>query len=193
MAFDARSAFNRDLARWLGTERTPIASVATRLVAGNPGVQAVLLLRTQMALEDAGRPRLARVVSMINLRMTGAEFVVGCRVGPGLVLRHPLGVVVGEGAVVGDDCTLLHGVTLGERYGDGSDSGHKYPQLGSRVVVGAGAAILGGVRVGDDAVIGANAVVLADVLATDVVVGAPARSIGVPGLDGLSPTSRSDR
>jgi serine O-acetyltransferase len=177
MIADSGAAFRRDLARWVGTTRRPAAWVALKLIAANPGVQAVLLLRSQIALQDANHRRLARAVSSFNLRLTGAEFVVGCKVGPGLVLRHPQGVVIGQGAAVGENCTLLHGVTLGERHGDGSGPLHEYPRLGARVVVGAGAAILGGITVGDDAVVGANAVVLRDVDVADVVVGVPAVSV----------------
>jgi serine O-acetyltransferase len=153
----------------------------------------VLLLRLQVSIHAAGRLQLARAVSLLNLRLTGAEFVVGCRVGPGLVVRHPHGVVVGRGTVIGEDCTILQRVTLGERYGDGADLSHVYPRLGARVVVGAGAAILGGVRVGDDAVVGANAVVLQDVEAADVVVGVPARSTKVAEGAETAPSGRQAR
>jgi len=147
-----------------------------RIIVGQPGAQAALLLRVQMALQAKERTGLAHAVSLLNLRMTGAEFLVGCRIGQGLVMRHPQGIVVGHGAVVGEDCTILQGVTLGQRHLDGSDPEDGYPTLGARVVVGAGAAILGTVIVGDDAIIGANAVVLQDVDSHDVVVGVPARS-----------------
>jgi serine O-acetyltransferase len=156
---------------------------AFRIVVGQPGGQAAFLLRVQMACQARSRWRLARAVSLLNLRMTGAEFVVGCLVGPGLVMRHPQGIVVGGGATIGADCTILHRVTIGERYGDGSSLEHPYPTLGDRVVVGAGAAILGGVRIGDYALIGANAVVLTDVAANDVFVGVPARSTRRAGLE----------
>lgn len=184
------AAFRRDLARWAGTSR-PSALTATRLIVANPGVQAVFLLRAQMALQAAGRRRLARAVSILNLRVTGAEFVIGCRVGPGLMLQHPQGIVIGGGAAIGEDCTILHQVTLGERYGDDTDARHEYPHLGARVVVGAGAVILGGVWVGDDAVVGANAVVVRDVDAADVVVGVPARSSRTVGHGKTSPSNRS--
>ena len=144
---------------------------------GRTGAHAAILLRLQMALEARGRRNFAYVVSLLNLRTTGAEFLVGCRVGPGLVIRHPQGIVVGNRAVIGRDCTILHHVTLGERFGDGTDLEHACPTLGSRVVVGAGAVILGAVRVGDDATIGANAVVLNDVEPGDMVVGNPGRSL----------------
>lgn len=176
MSVKPRVAFRRDMARWIGATHCPSAFVTTRLILANPGIQAVLLLRAQAALQADGHHRLARAVSLFNLRLTGAEFVVGCWIGPGLVLPHPQGIVIGGGSVVGENCTILHRVTLGERYGDGADSEHKYPRLAGRVVIGAGAAILGGVMVGNGAVIGANAVVLHDVEAADVVVGVPARS-----------------
>jgi len=115
------------------------------------------------------------MLSQVNVRLTGAEFLVGCRIGPGLVVRHPQGIVIGSGSIVGSDCTILHRVTVGERYGDGIDPRHRYPTVGARVVIGAGAALLGGIDVGDDAVIGANAVVLQDVPAGALAVGVPAR------------------
>jgi serine O-acetyltransferase len=174
----SRSAFRRDLARWVGSGHPIAPARATKLVIANPGVQAALLYRIQVAVQATGRHGLARAVSLLNLRLTGAEFVVGCRIGPGLVMRHPQGIVIGNGAIVGRDCTLLHRVTLGERYGDGSDVSHAYPTLGDRVVVGAGAAILGRVHIGDDVAIGANAVVLRDVASNDVSVGVPAHSVG---------------
>jgi len=146
------------------------------MVAIFPGVQAIVLLRLQLASQATAHWRLANVLSVVNIRLTGAEFVPGCRVGAGLVMRHPQGIVVGHGAEIGDDCTILQHVTLGESYADGESGDHSYPTLGSRVVVGAGAVILGGIRVEDHAVVGANAVVTKDVSKGDVVVGVPARS-----------------
>ncbi len=176
MTFDPSAAFRRDLARWISTRRRPSASAATKLVVANPGVQAVLLLRAQMALQAAGRHRLARAASLHSLRIAGAQLLIGCRVGPGLRLPHPHRVVIGVGAVTDENWIILQRVTSGERCGDCADPRHGYPRLGARMVVGAGAAILGGVRVGDDAVVGANALVVPDVDAADVVVGVPARS-----------------
>jgi serine O-acetyltransferase len=172
-----RRAYSRDLQRWNGTDQPVSATRALKQLLGSPGVQAVALLRLQAGLEAAGHRQLAKVASLINLRLTGAEFLVGCRIDGGLVVRHPQGIVIGSGAVLGSDCTILHRVTLGERYGDGSDAAHAYPRVGSRVSIGAGAAVLGGVRIGDDATVGANAVVTRDVSDGDVVAGIPARSI----------------
>jgi serine O-acetyltransferase len=135
------------------------------------------MLRLQLAFQAQGRFRRARLISKLNLRLTGAEFVVGCRAGSGLLLPHPQGIVVGTGAEVGEDCTILQHVTIGERYGDGSEDPRAYPRVGDRVTIGAGAVVLGGITVGHDAVIGANAVVVRDVATGDVVGGVPARSI----------------
>lgn len=170
-------ALRRDLQRWERTRLQPSLPRMLQMIAIFPGVQAVVLLRLQLAAQTMGHSRIAHVLSVVNIRLTGAEFVPGCRVGPGLVMRHPQGIVVGHGAVIGDDCTLLQHVTLGERDADGEFGDHSYPSLGSWVVVGAGAVILGGIRVGDHAIVGANAVVAKDVARRDVVVGVPARSI----------------
>jgi serine O-acetyltransferase len=176
MAENVEPAFRRDLARWTRRSGPTPALVAIKLVLANPGLQAVLLLRAQLHLQSAGNRRLAQAMSLLNLRLTGAEFVPGCQVGPGFVARHPQGIVIGAGATVGSDCTFLHHVTLGERYGDGSNPDHEYPNVGNRVVIGVGAVILGGVRVADDAVIGANAVVIRDVAQAEVATGVPAKS-----------------
>ncbi len=177
MNVDPSSTLRRDLARSVGTRRRLSAPAATKPIVSNPGVQAVLLLRAQMGIQAAGRHGLGPLGVAPSRRMTGAHPVVSCRAGPGLVLRHPQGVVIGRGAAIREDCTIPQRVTLGERYGDGADPKHEYPHLGARVVVGLGAAILGAVRVGDDAAVGANAVVVCGVDAADVVAGVPARSM----------------
>lgn len=144
--------------------------------ARQPGLAACLLFRLQAALHAKGHGRTASWTRGINLSLTGADFVPGCVAGPGLLIRHPNGLVVGEGVRIGAECTLLHQVTLGERYVDGR-APHLYPVLGNRVTVGAGAKVLGGVTLGDDCVIGANAVVTHDVPSGRVAVGIPARVI----------------
>ncbi len=170
-------AVHRDLSRWDLTESRVSPRRAAVLLLTYPGAQAASLMRAQLACQARGRFTLARLISVANLRLTGAEFVPGCWVGPGLVMRHPQGIVVGAGVKIGTDCTILQHVTLGERHADGKPGDHGYPVLGDGVVVGAGAVVLGGLHVGDRAVIGANAVVTRDVENEDVVAGAPAKSV----------------
>ena len=141
-----------------------------------PGVRAVVLFRVQEALHQSGRRRAAEIMSALNAFLTGAEMLVGCEFGPGLVIRHPYGIVVGHGARAGADCTLLHHSTIGERRADGGGT-PDYPRLGNGVTIGVGASVLGGIHVGSDAHIGAGAVVLHDVPAGSVAVGAPARVV----------------
>lgn len=116
---------------------------------------------------------LGRFVSHIGRLLTGIEIHPGAKIGRHLFIDHGMGTVIGETAEIGDEVTLYHGVTLGGR-GDGK-SGKRHPTLGDRVMVGAGAQILGPVSVADDARIGASAVVTRDVPEGCTAVGNPAR------------------
>jgi serine O-acetyltransferase len=159
-----------DLAR---VGRTSVASAVWAFLV-SPGIRAVMLYRLQEALRCSGHIRGAEIVSSANALLTRAEILVGAEFGPGLVIRHPYGIVVGAGVRAGADCTLLHQSTLGEKRADGGGV-HVYPTLGDRVTVGVGACVLGGVSIGDDTHIGAGALVLQDVPARSVAVGQPAR------------------
>ena len=120
-------------------------------------------------------PVLGSVLKQINHEITGADIAWSARIGPGLVLWHPTGVVIGPRVVVGRDARVQQGITLGAaRSRTGKDGD---PVLGDGVYVGAGARVLGPVRVGDRARIGANAVVLTDVPDDASAVGVPARII----------------
>ncbi|WP_156756805.1 serine O-acetyltransferase [Actinokineospora pegani] len=160
--------FLADLRSVTGGQRTgPVG--AAWLVATRPGVLATLLMRLQGAADErVGAP----LLRALNHLLTGADFEPGARIGPGLRLEHPNGLVVGARAVVGTNAFLCQRVTLGERLGD--NRGPEHPVLGDNVFVGAGAAVLGSVRVGCGARIGAGAVVLHDVPAGAVAVGNPA-------------------
>jgi serine O-acetyltransferase len=121
-------------------------------------------------------PVLGSVLKQLNHAITGADIAWSARIGPGLVLWHPTGVVIGPRVVVGRDARVQQGITLGAaRSRTGKDGD---PMLGDGVYVGAGARVLGPVRVGDRARIGANAVVLTDVPDDASAVGVPARIIG---------------
>lgn len=116
----------------------------------------------------------ARLISQFSRFMTGVEIHPGAKIGQRLFIDHGMGLVIGETAEIGDDCTLYHEVTLG---GTGKDKGKRHPTLGNNVLVGAGAKILGPIRVGDFAMIGANSVVLHEVPAEATVVGVPGRVV----------------
>jgi serine O-acetyltransferase len=117
---------------------------------------------------------LARWVSQFGRTVTGIEIHPGATIGPRLFIDHGMGVVIGETAVIGDDCTLYHGVTLG---GTSWQKGKRHPTLASDVVVGAGAKVLGPISIGAGARIGSNAVVLRDVPPNSTVIGVPGRLI----------------
>ena len=140
----------------------------------NPGLLASTIYRIQSSLTRYRKFRLAGILRVLNNSVTGADFVVGCQIGPGLLIHHPNGIVIGHGVKVGARCTVLQQVTLGEKYVDGRGP-HDYPTIGNDVSIGAGARVLGGLDVGDGATIGANSLVLGDVEARTAVAGTPAR------------------
>ncbi len=139
-----------------------------------PGLHAVWWYRIHRRLWLRGWYWLARMVAYVARGLTGVEIHPGATIGRRLFIDHGMGVVIGETAVIGDDCTIYHGVTLG---GTSWHEGKRHPTLGNRVVVGAGAKILGPIVVGDDARIGSNAVVLKEVPAGATMVGIPARPV----------------
>ncbi|GFP80486.1 serine acetyltransferase 1 chloroplastic [Phtheirospermum japonicum] len=122
-----------------------------------------------------GRTALALLVQSRVSEAFAVDIHPGARIGRGIVFDHATGVVIGETAVVGDDVTILHGVTLG---GTGKAEGDRHPKIGDGVVIGAGAKVLGSVRVGQNAKIGAGAVVLKEVPMRATAVGNPARLVG---------------
>jgi serine O-acetyltransferase len=144
----------------------------------DPSYRAVVSLRIAQWLHQGGRIRLAKWV-LVRMRVaTGAEIHETARIGPRLRLPHPNGVVIGGGVVIGPDVTILQQVTIG---GPGREidtgSGRRYPVIGARVYVYAGAKIVGPMTIGADASIGANAVVVSDVPDGALAVGVPARVI----------------
>jgi serine O-acetyltransferase len=170
VTLSCRQLIRADLRRYTDGHSTR----ATLLVAlFNPGFIATCLLRLQQVLVSQGRWNLAAAIRWVALTVTGADFIPGAQAGPGLLLRHPVGVVLGKRAKLGANCTLLQNVTLGERQVRGAWVA-QYPSLGDDVEVGAGACILGGITVGSGARIGANAVVTIDVPAGGIAIGVPA-------------------
>ena len=116
----------------------------------------------------------ARWLSQLFRKMTGIEIHPGAVIGPGFFIDHGMGVVIGETAEIGTDVTIYHGVTLG---GINLQKGKRHPTIGDRVVIGAGAKVLGAITIGEDSRIGANAVVVRSVPANSVVVGVPGQIV----------------
>ena len=117
---------------------------------------------------------IARAVSQLSRFLTNIEIHPGAKIGKGLFIDHGTGVVIGETAEIGDNCTIYHGVTLG---GTGKDTGKRHPTIGNNVLIGTGAKVLGPFRVGDNSRIGANSVVLEEVPPNTTVTGVPGRQV----------------
>jgi serine O-acetyltransferase len=155
-------------------ERDPAARNTFEVLTTYPGVHAVMMHRLSHRLWNIGLKWLARVLSNVARWLTGIEIHPGARIGRRFFIDHGMGVVIGETAIIGDDCTLYHGVTLG---GTSWQKGKRHPTLGNNVVVGAGAKVLGPIVLGDNVRIGSNAVVVKQVPAQSTVVGVPGRLI----------------
>ncbi len=153
-------------------ERDPAARSVLDVVLTYPGLHAVWGYRLAHALWRADLKLAARVISASVRVVTGVDIHPAAVIGQGLFIDHAIGVVVGETAVIGTDVTMYHGVTLG---GLTLDRGKRHPTVGDRVMLGAGAKVLGPVTLGDDSRIGANAVVVHDVAPGSVIVGVPGR------------------
>ena len=156
----------------------PAAKSHLEIVLCYPGFHAILLHRFSHWLFRAGLPLIPRVISQISRTFTGIEIHPGARIGRRFFIDHGMGVVIGETTVIGDDCLLYQGVTLG---GTGKDRGKRHPTLGNQVVVGTGAKVLGNITVGDNSKVGAGSVVIHDVPAHSTVVGIPGRVVRRPG------------
>lgn len=154
--------------------RDPAARNAFEVLTTYPGLHALLVHRLCHRLWSAGVKLPARMLANVARLFTGIEIHPGAEIGRRFFIDHGMGVVIGETAVVGDDCTLYHGVTLG---GTSWQKGKRHPTLGDDVVVGAGAKVLGPILIGNGARIGSNAVVVKPVPVGGTVVGVPGRVI----------------
>ncbi|PPI12526.1 serine O-acetyltransferase [Rathayibacter sp. AY1D2] len=155
-------------------ERDPAARSAVEVVLSYPGVHAVWVHRVAHAWWRRGLRLPARLLSQAARAATGVEIHPGATIGRRLFIDHGMGVVIGETARIGDDCMLFHSVTLGGR---SARRERRHPTLGDRVVVGAGAVVLGPLVLGSDVSVGANAVVVKDAPDGAVLVGIPARDL----------------
>ena len=155
-------------------QRDPAAHSALEIMLLYNGYKAVRSHRKARWLYDHGLKFLARWVSQRCVRRTNIEIHPAATIGRRLFIDHGTGVVVGETTEIGDDCILYQGVTLG---GTGKDKGKRHPTLGDRVMVGAGAKVLGPIHIGNDVKIAAGAVVLTDIPDNCTAVGVPARVV----------------
>lgn len=155
-------------------DRDPAARNTWEVLTCYPGVHALVLHRFSHWMWGHGLRWPARLVSHFGRWITGIEIHPGATIGRRFFIDHGMGVVIGETALIGDDCTLYHGVTLG---GTSWNKGKRHPTLENNVVIGAGAKILGPILIGEGARIGSNAVVVKDVPPGATAVGIPARII----------------
>ncbi len=155
-------------------ERDPAAKSTLEVMLTYSGLHAVVAYRISHKLYKKKLFLPARIVSQSARFLTGIEIHPGATIGKGLFIDHGSGVVIGETAEIGDNCTLYQGVTLG---GTGKDVGKRHPTLGNNVMVGSGAKILGPFKIGDNSKVAANAVVLKEIPPNCTAVGIPAKVV----------------
>jgi serine O-acetyltransferase len=155
-------------------ERDPAAKSSLQVALLYSGLHAIWAYRLGHALNARGLSFVARALSQLARWLTGVEIHPAAQIGERFFIDHGMGIIIGETAVIGDDCLLYQGVTLG---GTGNETGKRHPTLGDRVVVGAGAKVLGNIVIGADTRIGANSVVLHNVPPHSTVVGIPGKVV----------------
>ena len=151
-------------------ERDPAATSTLEIIFAYPGFHARQLHRLAHTLHSAGLRLPARLISHLGRALTGIEIHPCAQIGEKFFIDHGMGVVIGETTVIGDNCHLYQGVTLG---GTSTKRAKRHPTLGEGVVVGAGAKIIGAVNIGDGAKIGAGSVVVTNVPPNATVIGVP--------------------
>ncbi len=155
-------------------ERDPAARNGFEVFLLYSGFHALLWYRAAHFFYKLKMKFIARLLSQLGRWFTGIEIHPGATIGRGLMIDHGMGVVIGETTVIGDDCTIYQGVTLG---GTGKEKGKRHPTIGNNVMIGSGAKILGPFKVGDNSKIAAGAVVLSEVPEDCTAVGIPARVV----------------
>lgn len=155
-------------------EQDPAAKSILEVILLYQGFHILVWHRIAHGLYKINLTFLARLFSQLGRFFTGIEIHPGATIGKRLFIDHGMGIVIGETAVVGDDCCIYHGATLG---GTGKDTKKRHPTIGNNVMVGTGAKVLGPITVGDNVKIGAGAIVLKDVRSNVTVVGVPVHEV----------------
>ncbi len=171
-------AFRADL--MATAKRDPACSRLIEPLLYYKGFHALETYRIAHALWKAGRKDFALYLQSLTSRFLQVDIHPAAVIGRGIMFDHATGIVIGETAVIGDNCSMLHGVTLG---GTGNERGDRHPKIGRGVMMGAGAKILGNIKVGDCARVAAGSVVLNDVPSRRTVAGVPAREVGFAGCE----------
>ncbi|HHT41633.1 MAG TPA: serine O-acetyltransferase [Actinomyces sp.] len=154
-------------------QRDPAARSNLEVALAYPGVHAIWTHRVAHMMWNAGARTSARVLSSISRSFTGIDIHPGANIGRRVFIDHGTGVVIGETTTVGEDVVIFHGVTLG---GVAMVKGKRHPTVGSNVMIGAGAKVLGPIKVGNNTKVGANAVVVREVPDDNVAIGIPAHN-----------------
>lgn len=155
-------------------DRDPAARSDAEVLLLYPGLHAVIAHRIANKLYKQGNFFAARAVSQWARNITGIEIHPAATIGKGLFIDHGCAVVIGETTIIGDNCTIYQGATLG---GTGKHVGKRHPTIGNNVMIGAGAKVLGPITIGDNSKIAAGAVVLKDIPDNSTAVGVPARVV----------------
>jgi serine O-acetyltransferase len=171
-------AFRADL--MAVAKRDPACSRLLEPLLYFKGFHALEIYRMAHGLWQAGRKDFALYLQSLCSRFLQIDIHPAAKIGRGIMFDHATGIVIGETAAIGDNCSMLHGVTLG---GTGNERGDRHPKIGRGVMIGAGAKILGNIQVGDCARVAAGSVVLQDVPPRRTVAGVPAREVGFAGCE----------
>ena len=155
-------------------KKDPAARSVLEVMLLYPGFHSLIFYRISHFLYRKRLLFLARLISQMGRFLTGIEIHPGAKIGRRLFMDHGMGIVIGETAKIGDDCTIYHGVTLG---GTGKDTFKRHPTLGNFVMIGAGTKILGAIQIGDYVKIGAGSVVLKSIQSNCTAVGVPIHKI----------------
>jgi serine O-acetyltransferase len=155
-------------------EKDPAAKSTLEIVLLYQGFHALILHRLAHKLYKLKVPFLPRLISQFSRFITGIEIHPGATIGKNFFIDHGMGVVIGETAIIGDNCLVYQGVTLG---GTGKETGKRHPTIGNNVTLGAGAILLGNITIGDNSNVGAGSVVIKSAKENSTLVGVPARVV----------------